>query len=404
MKRFFRYLTIIVFLSALSLGSSFTFRHFNVLLKAQAKDPVEQFLQAQFCKSNFGSTNLPYKNIVLINLNDYIDSQNIGISSSLLNEFLYEYIYTYKNSFLPVNAIINNGQIIYTTCNKWDFTLNPYLSKNSGYGTFVVGILGKNSLANVDAINKLVTKYKFDTLYKATLDHVNIANKDIIIATNFNKCNDDCLFNLFKEHLYVKLYKDAIESRPINLTISDIKYPKNLISLQSNTVMLKITNNLDLNIPSSEYKRLYIKEISNKKIPDLYVKDWQSLHIPVVVNEKPIEANKAIDVFFKIGPYVYPKSYKGRFALYYGNKKINGTEFDVLVKVSKGDKKLGYIVGRELDYVNVRAKPDMRSKVVFKLDVGEYVIVNKVDGAWVSITSQYGDKGWVYRPLIRLER
>ncbi len=353
-----------------------------------------------FCNPKNGTTSLPYKNLVVVDLNKYYkDAIFTDNTNFVVSEFVYELMYMRNNKLLPFNAIIVQGKTYSTTCDAWDFTLTPYLNFDHKYGTYVVGNLG-DIHNNIPAFRDLIHKYKFDSLYVADLEKHQIDKESMYIASDFAKCKDSCLGVKVKDF---ELYKDALSARELKLKIESVKYPKKLKSLDKGEVVVKITNLSGFQIPNISYERLYIKELSSKNIPELYVKSWESLHIPVIVNQRAIGSGSSIEIKFDIGPYVYPKTYSGKFALYWGNKRLKDLDFSVKTSVYKGDQKLGYIVGRDLDYVNVRAKPDLRAKIAFKLDVGEYVIVNKVDGAWVNITSQYGDTGWVYKPLIRIK-
>jgi len=337
----------------------------------------------------------------LVNLNNYLNNVNYlsPDADTQAKEFIYELMYVRDNKIFPLNSLLINGKAYNLNCDKLDYTLNPYVAFDFNYGTYVIGYIG-DLRTNLEKINEILDKYAFDTLYTARLDYKTVDDNKILLATNMSKCTTTCNGVSIKSF---HLKSDAILARVPQISIDKLNYPAKLKSLEDGEVTIKITNNSDFQIPSIKYGRLYIKELSSAEIPELYVKSWDSLHIPVVINQKAIPPHSSVELTFKVGPYVYPKTYSGNFGIFWDGKYIKDSKFNIKVSVYKGDLQLGYIVGRELDYVNVRSKPDLRAPIAFKLDVGEYVIVNKVDGAWVNITSQYGDTGWVYKPLIRIE-
>lgn len=371
------------------------------LTSQQQADPIEAYLSKAFCSDKAGTTEFPYKALILVDLNKfYADLQAGNVDNEqAITEFLYEFLYINQYKLWPFNAIVVNGKIYRSSCDKWDFTLNPYVNTLKNYGVYVVGFLGSMP-NNLSSIKHIVNKYKFDSVYTAQLVQEILDNKQVLLARNISKCKSTCYGVSTK---LFGLSKNAIYARPVNLTVTKVEYKKTLKSLDKTEVAITVKNNSNVTLLSSKYYSVYVKELSSKNIPDLYVKSWDSLHIPVHVNNEPILPYATKTIKFEIGPYVYPKIYSGKFALYLDNKRLPNTNFDINVKVSKGNLKLGYIKGRDLDYVNVHSRPGLREPVTFKLDVGEYVIVNKVDGAWVNITAQYGDTGWVYRPMIRIE-
>lgn len=369
--------------------------------KASSLTYISTYLSKAFCSDKAGTTEFPYRSIVLVDLNNYYPDFKAGIlnDGDALSEFLYEFLYIDQYRLWPFNAISISGNLYKSTCDKWDFMLNPYVDTLKDSGIYVLGFFG-DLHDNINVIRELTSKYKFDSVYTAKLKLVNLNNKQVLLAEDLAKCKKTC-FGV--DTRTFGLYKNAIYARPINLAVEKVEYEHTIKSLSKTKVKLTIRNNSDATLLSNKYYSIYVKELSNANIPDLYVKTWDSLHIPVHVNKQAILPHQTVTVSFDIGPYVYPRIYSGNFALYLDNKKLSNTNFSIKVKVDRGKMKLGYIKGRDLSYVNVHAKPNLKAPVSFKLDVGEYVIVNKVDGAWVNITAQYGDTGWVYRPMIRIE-
>jgi len=385
---------------------------------------TKTYLSANNCPE-FGLVK-PYETAVFVSLRPYYIGGSADVNTAI-REALYEIKYVRQSvvpfnfvAYRPQNTMENSqntqggaasaGLLRAIYCDAYDFTL-PQVYKlltKGGYSLLVwdatqtlnmlknqhaTGVAGaaQNSAeqGNVSNIAALFEKYPIKNVYFAGLA---LEDQKVVLSEAA-----ECTLGVCKS----LTVNNPFLQRPVKIKIS-VNYEQVLEPLKEYAVKVSVENLSSAPIVPFEYVPLWVKKTAPSGVSPLYNKNWYSVGYPVVLNDKYILPGQVVHKEFKIGPFIKPGTYASRFAIFYDGKKVPNTDFRVNVRVKKGNFKLGYIKGRELDYVNVRAQPSLNAPVKFRLDVGEYVVVNKVDGAWVSITTKFGQTGWVYRPLITI--
>jgi len=306
-----------------------------------------------------------------------------------LNAFIYELMFVRGVSVVPFNYVVVGNSVKSLYCDKPDY----YLGIKGMTSPMLVVVGTPTSLARAD-LQSIVDRYRIRKVYTGNLQLQKQGEAGVVLVKNLKECSLDFCKEL-------NLYPQGVEQRPYAFKIEQVGYPNQVVNPSKVTITVKIKNLTNYVVPAKDRVPLTIREVSNNPIPQLYTEDWESLKIVKTVNTNLILPQSTVETQFTTGPFLKPATLESEFALFLGDREILNTRFKVRITFKKGDYKLGVIYSNEYTYANVRKGPSFNSEVLFKLDVGEYVIWLEQQGAWVKIRTVDGREGWVYRRLIR---
>jgi len=319
----------------------------------------------------------PYQRLVVVDLNAYIKS---GVShEDIKKQLYYEIVYVRDRKTSPFNALIVDGALVYHACEKPDVVSR--IENAPETGDFVIGVLGDNTTEVLDQIvedNNLIEKKEASLL---------VANGKYNYA-EIKDCSSICeKVTLSKTSWLAREYGGGIEKVTSESTVKQ----REVLS-----VTAFFLNNSENNI----YPLL---QGALKIVPQdgsWYHSSWISPTI-IAINKSIIAPQSRAEIIFTLDTPLVPGEYSQRFDVYVAGKKV-GEPFEVKVTVESENLQVATITPKGAPAANIRQDKSLSSAVLFLLDPGDKVILEKDDGAWVFISTKDGRKGWIYRPNIRL--
>ncbi len=333
------------------------------------------------CSPNLGKF-MPTERIVLLPLN-VAKSYGDLLPNDLKDSILYEYTFIKGYKYVPFNAMFVKNKLFMFYCDKPDFILNFIEGKEKG--DYIVAI---DKLATADKVQQLIDRLRVKSVVVGRVELASEGKVKVnIVNCSLPLCNNLTVYPDGRFPLYEKV------------VVEDVKYPAVVTNPQEAEVKVVLKNPGDIYLPGAD---LTLREVSPAKIPQFYNEaEWQSLKVVKEYKIGTWEPNTTKEFLFKTGKYLRTQKRGGTFMFYLGDKPLPQTRFSVAIDFKKGEYELGVIYSDQYRGINVRRDPGFNSEVVFKIQVGEYVIWHKQEGAWVLVETVDGRKGWVYARLVR---
>lgn len=392
-RRFKTFFIVGLFLTFATFLASLAFLNFYVLESQESKNTLQVDKPAPFllnCDANY-LTPLPVTTGVVVPIYMRTFARMLPLEEQI-KYLVYEQLIRNHSNLFPYNYLVASGKIQRFYCDKNDFVFKGL--EGLPKGAVVIGVLDFNEKTQ-DALKQLVDEYKLSRLLQGKIEYT---QKEEARKVPVLRLDGECRFDICEG---IKLYENGLALREYTVKLLKVEYPKEVINPSEVSIKVVVENTSGYVIPDASTLALTIKEVSNNPIPDLYSESWESLKRVVTLNETAIPASSKISKEFKVGPFLKPATLSSTFAVFIGDQEIPNTRFTVTITFKKGDYKLGVIYSDQYSFANVRSAPSFDSEVLFKLDVGDYVIWQKQEGAWVYIKTVDGREGWVYRRLIR---
>ena len=324
----------------------------------------------------------PYQNLYLVPLDAIYKPSLYPIpDKKVADEILYESVYI-RQLKAPLFNVLIGEQNYFLTCKDFDVVLPSLITTQKPPGMLAVYVDW-----NSKNIQELVDSYHFQKIFLAKIQ---IEDNNIFLTSQV-ECK-----NLCKD---IKLPKNWLEARGYRFEFVDIAYPSKVKQREEVNIVVKVKNASSLPYPPYRYVPLRLVKLQGNNI---YNASWQSPSVVGNINgDSYWEPNTVVEYKFSLGKFLLPGKYKAVFGLKLADFPVSDkNKFAISFTVQDSGIDLGEIRPRQGDIANVREKPSLRAKILFRLKRGDIVIWHKQDGAWVYIETKDGKKGWVYRPFV----
>lgn len=328
----------------------------------------------------------PMTTLVIVPLADELVVQPGASAEEVAKSLFFDLAYVRGNNVAPLNAISHNGEIAYLSCDYPDYLANVVTAGDTGY--FILGISGQ---LPVKMVQDLINKLKISTLLQGELVTIADEKNTTIALANTKPCTENCA-GLIPN-------KEGLGKREFKLTVQEPSYSKSVRQKELVSFLVKVKNEGEFPIYPTGNEALLLAPTSSK-LSSLYHSSWIS---PQIIARVPgmILPGEENAISVTLGAPLLPGKYNESLVLKIGNTRI-GKPMSLSFTVENDNYKLGIIVSKDGSaFANLRTTASLTGPIAGRLDVGTYVIIRGIEGAWVRIETKEGRVGWVYKPFIR---
>lgn len=333
-------------------------------------------------------------------------TQITGFNENLFNDsqewikLLYYYSVTRLGlNDIPFNYLIDRSGNIYEG-SKGGTGVNPGLK--NGENVVLIGIMDNNMSLSPRASTSLASlaellSYRYgikDSEWKvvdlrleqqeSSLSLVTFSDSKSVVINSITNALESVEWSN-TEHLG---YKGKILS---------VEYDKEVEIGQKLNVKVEIKNENDFTW-FGDLTYIYISTLDSVESPHAINKVWESFSKPTYLKSMYITPGESAELQFQMEAKSKPGEYKQSFYFMKSAENIvEGSTFDVVFNITKGNNKLIEVVSPEFGYVNIRECRWYTCKVLEAANEGDVFIYTLQEEGWYQIKFGESGVGWIYQ-------
>lgn len=321
----------------------------------------------------------PFEELVVVDLRKNL-SGSVYSSEDLSRQIYYEFAFVKNRKISPFNAIYTGGKLYLQQCDQKD--ISSRVLSDSEKGMFIIGVT-----EDIGAeFQQLVTTNDLIKFSEATMVETGLG----IRVENKVECKDLCR-NL-------KPATKSWKERSYSVAIEKVVFSETVDQKDFLDVTVFVQNNGENPIYGDSTAPLYVVTVGSSAF---YDQSWPATDKPQK-NAGVLQVGQKAELKFKMNTPLVPGDYEQKFRFQVGNVALKTDEVKVSFKVNNNGLTLGVIRPKDaIPFARVRASESLTSAELFRLDVGDIVVITQDNGAWLQILTKQGNSGWMYRPNIK---
>ncbi len=184
------------------------------------------------------------------------------------------------------------------------------------------------------------------------------------------------------------------ENHQYKVKIEDVEYNKESIIGSRNKVTVKLTNINDFPW-FTDKEPIYVSTKSGKESDLAINKVWSSFSKPLEISDQIVKPGETIELEFEIEAKVLMGEVKEEFILQRVDQKpFEGSEFEVVITVTRGDNTLVQVNSPQFGFVNIRKCRWASCEIIDSPKDGTVFILLGEEEGWYKIQYEPGVEGW----------